>query len=100
MTASFPSNVADTVVKLLTTEEYHDICSRNLARYWEISISTSITVNLGAIFRFSSGDLLEDPDELACTPNLDTQVFGWQPFEGANAVVMEDSWTRYLIVLL
>jgi hypothetical protein len=84
------------VVESLTMEEYHNICLFNLSRPRTISISTSATMNLGAIIACSSDHQLEDPVEIAYTLNVDSHIRGWQTSEGAEGVVMEDGWMRYL----
>jgi hypothetical protein len=83
------SNAEDMVVESLTMGEYHYICF-NLAQYRNITISPSMTVNLGIIFSFSSGHPLEDSVEIAYMPNVGTHIFGWQTSEEAEGVVMED----------
>jgi hypothetical protein len=86
------------VIESLTTEVYHNIYFFSLSQFRTISIFTSMTVKLGAIFSYPSGHSLEDPVEIAYIPNLDTHVSGWRTFEGAEGVVTEGSWTWYFIL--
>jgi hypothetical protein len=88
------------VVESLKTEVYHNICFFNLSRPRNISISTYIAVKPGAIISSSSGHPLEDPVEIAYTPDVDIPVYGWQTFKGVEGVVMEDGWMRYFIYFL
>ncbi|KAJ7333208.1 hypothetical protein DFH08DRAFT_304189 [Mycena albidolilacea] len=83
------------VVESLTTKWYHNICSIYLSQFRTISISTSKTVNLGAIISWSPGHPLKDPVEIADTPNVHTSVDVWESCEGAERVVIEDGWTRF-----
>jgi hypothetical protein len=95
------SSASDTelmVVESLTMEEYHNICFLNLSEFRTISIPTPMAVKLDAIISCSSSHPLEDPVEMAYTPNVDTGVDGWQTFEGAEGVVMKDGWTQYFIL--
>jgi hypothetical protein len=88
------------VVESLPTEEYHDICFLNLSQFRTISISTSMTVNLGAITSWSPGHSLEDPVEIADKPNVHTSVEVWESSEGAKGAVMVDGGMRYFILFL
>jgi hypothetical protein len=100
-TASVPSNAEEgIVVESLTTEQYHRICSRDLAQYQNIYNSSSMTVKLGAIISWSPGYPREEPVEIAYAPNANPRVYGWATFEGAKGVVMENGWTRYLILFI
>jgi hypothetical protein len=68
-----PPDKEATVVSSFTMREYHEICTRNLAQYRNISfpISGYKAVKLGAVISFSSTPLtgehilaLEDPVEI------------------------------------
>jgi hypothetical protein len=52
-----------------------------------ISISTSTTVNLGAIIACSSDYPPDGPVEIAYMSNMDSDIPGWQTSEGANGAV-------------
>ncbi|KAJ7315706.1 hypothetical protein DFH08DRAFT_419117, partial [Mycena albidolilacea] len=92
------SSLSDTklrVVQSLTMKEYHNICGIYLSQFRTISISTSTTVNVGAIISCSPGPPLEDPVEIAYVPNVHPRVSGWQTSGGAEGVVMEDGGMRF-----
>lgn len=55
--------------------------------------TTDVTVTLGAIICFSSGDQLEDSVEIGLLPDLEETNHGWSIREAAGEV-MGDGWTR------
>lgn len=103
-----PPDKEATVVGSFTMREYHEICTRNLAQYRNISfpISGYRATKLGAVISFSSTPLtgehilaLEDPVEIAFLPNVMAStrmvyIGHWQTSEEVVGVVMEDRWTR------
>lgn len=52
-------NMDVVVIDSLTLEQYHEICHWSLCRYRRLSISTPITVKLGAVVRCFSREKLE-----------------------------------------
>jgi hypothetical protein len=90
-----------TVVEALTLREYHDICQRNMSRRQLIvSISTCITVKLGAVFSFASSHRLENAVEIAPLANAEAYLGPWQISGSAMPELMDDGWVRYRISFL
>lgn len=83
------------VVDSLTLEQYHHICYFHLSWRRTITISTDITVNLGAVLVCSSGDQLDGSAEIAFLPDVEVSVGRWY---GAKGVAMENGWMRYFIL--
>jgi hypothetical protein len=79
------------VIDSLTLEQYHNICSWNLSQTQTITISTNVTVNLGAVFTCSPEDQLQDWMEIVFLPDVETHWIGWN---GAEGEVMDNSWIR------
>jgi hypothetical protein len=79
------------VIDSLTLKEFHEICYWDLSRFRNISISNSVTVNLGGIIICSSDDQLQDWVEIVSLPNI--KVYGgcWW---GAEGEVMGNGRTR------
>ncbi|KAF7340619.1 hypothetical protein MSAN_02133600 [Mycena sanguinolenta] len=81
-------------IDLLTLEQYHGMCWNQLGEERSFDFSASTTVNLGAVFRYSS-NLLNDSDEIASLP-IPAPVLGdWKTFEGSAGEVMPNGWTRF-----
>ncbi|KAF7377034.1 hypothetical protein MSAN_00121500 [Mycena sanguinolenta] len=77
----------------LTLEQYHGICATNLVHHRWIPLSADITVNLRAVFCYSS-DPLEDSDEIAFLPSRDPILYDWSISGGGTGEVMPNGWTR------
>ncbi|KAF7377035.1 hypothetical protein MSAN_00121600 [Mycena sanguinolenta] len=84
-----------TFIDSLTLEQYHHICCHHLSQYRRFDVSASTTVNLGAVFHYSS-NLLDDSDEIAFLPGTKALLFAnWRIFEGRTGEVMPNGWTRF-----
>lgn len=110
-------------IDCLTADQYHQIFKWDLSCKRRLWISTSVTVNLGAIvvgsspnhstslleelgldpaiISWSSFNDLEDPIEIASLPNVESEpeidVWDWHTHRGKASGLTGDSWTRYFI---
>ncbi|KAJ7031845.1 hypothetical protein C8F04DRAFT_1185548 [Mycena alexandri] len=71
-------NQVMTAIDSLTLELYHEICYWDLSQSRSVSISTPVTLNLGAVISCTSGKKLEDLVETASLPNVAVDSpLGW-----------------------
>jgi hypothetical protein len=86
---------ATTVIDSLTLKEYHSLCAFFLHQVRRISISTPLTVNLGAVVSCSSNNRLEDSVEIAFLSDRGTYGGRWETPGGVLGKVVKNGWTRY-----
>ncbi|KAF7354331.1 hypothetical protein MVEN_01121500 [Mycena venus] len=89
------SNTEANAIESLTLYQYHYTCFWNLAQDRTITGSPPTAVKLGAVICCSSGNRLEDSDEIAFLPNLETFSGCWTNTKGPAGEKMEDGWIRY-----
>ena len=101
-------NMEATVIKSLTLEQYHEICTWALCMHPYVSIpSDRITVNFGQVTAFSPGNRSDDfwtidnasswdVTAIASIPALefDLDSYGWTMERNVIAYPMENGWTR------
>jgi hypothetical protein len=75
------------VIDSLTLEQYHEICYWDLSRRRSISLSTPVTVKLGAVIASSWDDQVKDLVGIAFLPDVVVRVGRWYEVEGE---VMKD----------
>ncbi|KAF7377066.1 hypothetical protein MSAN_00124900 [Mycena sanguinolenta] len=84
-----------TFIDSLTLEHYHHICYHNLSQYRRFNLSTSTTMNVGAVFRCSS-NALEDSVEIAFLSNGEApHLDDWTMSRGDTGEVMPNGRTRF-----
>ncbi|KAF7377054.1 hypothetical protein MSAN_00123500 [Mycena sanguinolenta] len=85
-----------TFIGLLTLEEYYHICGWSLGHHRWIALSADTTMNIGAVFRCSGAEPLEDSDDIAFLPSAESPYLtDWRDFEGRTGEVMPNGWTRF-----
>ncbi|KAF7330676.1 hypothetical protein MSAN_02453000 [Mycena sanguinolenta] len=89
------------VIDSLTLQQYHLVCYDHLVHTRQrITISTSTTVNLGAVFDCSSNPL-EDAIEISFLPSAEAHyvnewmIVGGSTGEGTTREIMPHGWTRF-----
>jgi hypothetical protein len=89
------------VIDSLTLQHYHSICHWELRQWRTLTISSCVTVNLGAVISWSTTDQLEVWDEVAYLLDVAPSPGGWYArgwYDGRRiGQINENGWTRYLI---
>jgi hypothetical protein len=85
------------VIDSLTFAEYHQICYLRFSQHRYVSVYNPITVNVGAMISWSSGNRLEDFVEIAVLSRIGSNLgmSHWNTAQGTERDVMKDGWTRY-----
>ncbi|KAF7330653.1 hypothetical protein MSAN_02450500 [Mycena sanguinolenta] len=74
--------------------QYHHICNWNMRRERQISFPINMTMNCGAVFSYSSQDLLDQSVEIASLSNAIYPHPWWACMGAVTEDVIENSWTR------
>ncbi|KAJ7668219.1 hypothetical protein B0H14DRAFT_3073487 [Mycena olivaceomarginata] len=82
-------------VESLSLQKYHEICYWDLSQLRHISMSTRVTVNLGAVLSWPSYERLQETFQIAALVNVEAPRRRWSINIGVGSKVMENDWTRY-----
>ncbi|KAJ6512529.1 hypothetical protein C8R45DRAFT_890260 [Mycena sanguinolenta] len=90
-------NSEATIINTLTMNQYHSICYWGVSVLRSMSISPSVSVNIGSVFNYASEDSFDDMVEVARLPNarLSPHVSWENGEEGAHGELMANGWTRF-----
>ncbi|KAJ7036912.1 hypothetical protein C8F04DRAFT_1036137 [Mycena alexandri] len=81
-------------IESLALRQYHRICSLYLSQYRDGSISTSATVNIGAVIFWPSGYQCEEHDEIASLETLNVDDDSWWLARRRAGDLAERGWRR------
>ncbi|KAJ7683105.1 hypothetical protein B0H17DRAFT_44036 [Mycena rosella] len=82
------------IVDSLSLDGYHEICYFHLEHSRQLSISTKVSVQLGAVILCPPGSEVQLSNEIAYIPDPDVIESGWRVSTGASMIVLESGWTR------
>ncbi|KAF8134049.1 hypothetical protein K438DRAFT_2031490 [Mycena galopus ATCC 62051] len=93
LTSPFEPLPDSKIIALLSIDDYHTLCWYHLSHPQFFSISSHASVKLGAIYRFPSGDELDNAVETACIHDCGAHHSGWW-LRAKRLAIMENGWTR------
>ncbi|KAF8145167.1 hypothetical protein K438DRAFT_1872542 [Mycena galopus ATCC 62051] len=93
LTSPFEPLPDSKIIASMSIDDYHTICWYHFSRPQFFLISSHASVKLGAIYRCTSGDELDNAVETACIHDGGTHDSGWW-LRAKRATIMENGWTR------
>ncbi|KAJ6525982.1 hypothetical protein B0H19DRAFT_1275854 [Mycena capillaripes] len=87
-------NTETSIIDSLALEDYHLICYYDLRQSRSITVSTRITVTLGAVLFWPESNRFKDSVEVAFLPDRWVSP-DWEIPEGVRGEVTATGWTRY-----
>ncbi|KAF7374204.1 hypothetical protein MSAN_00302500 [Mycena sanguinolenta] len=85
-----------TVIDSLALDQYHNLCYREFSETRFMSVSRSVTVNIGSVFHCPSDNTFDDMVEIAWLPNIGLwRPASWHSSTSSFGELMPDGWTRF-----
>ncbi|KAJ6566316.1 hypothetical protein B0H19DRAFT_708892 [Mycena capillaripes] len=89
------ANEEGMIIKSLTLEKYHEICTFHLARNQFMTTSTHLPVTLGTVVSTPPTDRPDKSVGIAFSPNADVLPCRWETSGRALAERTQEGWTRF-----